>query len=49
MLLAHRLTSAGLEIVDDPIALETALWVDVIDPTTGRTADARKRATPAVR
>ena len=33
MLLAHRLTSAGLEIVDDPVALETALWVDVIDPT----------------
>jgi len=33
MLLAHRLTSEGLEIVDDPIALETALWVDVIDPT----------------
>jgi magnesium transporter len=33
MLLAHRLTSEGLEIVDDPIALETALWVDVVDPT----------------
>jgi magnesium transporter len=33
MLLAHRLTTEGLEIVDDPIALETALWVDVVDPT----------------
>jgi len=33
MLLAHRLTSEGLEIVDDPIALEGALWVDVVDPS----------------
>ncbi len=33
MLLAHRLTSQGLEIVDDPVALGTALWVDVVDPT----------------
>jgi magnesium transporter len=33
MLLAHRLTSEGLEIVDDPMALEDALWVDVVDPS----------------
>jgi magnesium transporter len=33
MLLAHRLTSAGLEVADDPDALEHAAWVDVVDPT----------------
>ena len=33
MLLAHRLTSEGLEIADDPTALEGALWVDVVDPS----------------
>jgi len=33
MLLAHQLTSEGLEIIDDPVALEHALWVDVVDPT----------------
>ena len=33
MLLAHRLTGAGLEIVDDPVAIEHAAWVDIVDPT----------------
>jgi len=33
MLLAHQLTSEGLEVIDDPAAIERALWVDVVDPS----------------
>jgi magnesium transporter len=33
MLLAHQLTSEGLEVIDDPAAIEHALWVDVVDPS----------------
>jgi magnesium transporter len=33
MLLAHQLTSEGLEVIDDPGKIERALWVDVVDPS----------------
>ncbi|HET6471888.1 MAG TPA: magnesium/cobalt transporter CorA [Pseudomonadales bacterium] len=33
MLLAHQLTSEGLEVIDDPAAIERALWIDVVDPS----------------